>query len=518
MLLMLSCLVAQFVVSNQWARMISLETIIAANMWVASGRGSFKEAYMAVNNTDLCARSGQYDYSWDKTNEWSFRDHICIPTCDFAAPEQECVWQSETNYLENDHEVFFVTEYTEFANKRNGTGVLETRQSYFTPFEDAFSIGLAYRFHLREKDTRDLTLGWARQVAEGSSHGGVPVLVLDHQDAVMYRLIPDSDGIELTLRKLLKMANVENWLSSFQDPALFGQNQLEGYQLKGPLGRISGLPLELRLYCYNGVAVPNWLRVPSDLAGQVFCTLQADASHALWSRKEVNSIHQQLMPAQFHRHLYMHGVRVRLKVGGEVAFVSFNSILNTLVNIFVLLRIPKVAVLLLTTVFLGHLSTIYKKVIKERFNLGQQVGGMASRLLSNSVTFLELEKTSKGIPKSRMAEQFRDSLKNCQEMDENEIAALVDFCFNAVTQRGSASQREDFGHEARKVLEDLGSTGFIRNSLHGVDEDTDEDDEDDDELLREPENLLKLMTLCTLALPQTRLGFKMLCISLIGSA
>jgi len=112
----------------------------------------------------------------------------------------------------------------------------------------------------------------------------------------------------------------------------------------------------------------------------------------------------------------------------------------------VLMGLPKVLILFFTITFLGHFSKIYKGVIEEEFSIVEQVGGMATRLMSNSATFVDLEANGSdggsGISKVRMRERLRESLKHRGELlDHDEVESFVNFCFRAVSSSNEGKKR-----------------------------------------------------------------------------
>merc|ERR1740130_1577462 len=81
---------------------------------------------------------------------------------------------------------------------------------------------------------------------------------------------------------------------------------------------------------------------------------------------------------------------------------------------------------------LGRLSTVYSNCICENVNLGDACKGLATRLISHSAAYMDLQDSPEGISKKRLLERFRSILEHNENIDDREIKKYVDFVFEGM--------------------------------------------------------------------------------------
>jgi len=92
----------------------------------------------------------------------------------------------------------------------------------------------------------------------GSSGVDTLTVVLDVNGDPKKVVSPSSNGVSLTVKELLQFAGREHWLDEQQKE--LGRNYKEGAALPyGPVGRLTGIEVTLRITCYNSGNVPNSL-------------------------------------------------------------------------------------------------------------------------------------------------------------------------------------------------------------------------------------------------------------------
>jgi len=149
-----------------------------------------------------------------------------------------------------------------------------------------------------------------------------------------------------------------------------------------------------------------------------------------------------------------HGVRLRFRTAGSYEYVHWAKFVDGIIQLLVLCRLPMQLVRFIATNMLGRLSSIYSRVINEPFGIREQVGGLATRLMANSATYLDLtdEQDSVGcwgISMSRMQERLSALLSHQKDLDRNEITAMTTFCYKSVlewqlTRRSGAQEVANF--------------------------------------------------------------------------
>jgi len=110
-----------------------------------------------------------------------------------------------------------------------------------------------------------------------------------------------------------------------------------------------------------------------------------------------------------------------------------------MVDLVVLLALPETIVVFFATTCLGPLSTVYSHVVNEYFGVRQRVGGMATRLMAHSLSYLHLidskdDSGEWGISQRRMLERMKVCLKHDSQFNDCELEQLVQFCFESVHQ------------------------------------------------------------------------------------
>lgn len=159
------------------------------------------------------------------------------------------------------------------------------------------------------------------------------------------------------------------------------------------------------------------------------------------------------------------GLRIRSEKGfGTKRAVDLNAIVLALTSALVLLSIPKRILTVFIKLCLGHLSRIYRRMLVEDFDIKDQCGSVAVRLMTHSVPFVELADTADilgraGISKRRLKERFREMVKHRRAIDDSELEALVEFCYEqAITSAGPAQHalhwRSKLRFNAKEMKED----------------------------------------------------------------
>lgn len=253
--------------------------------------------------------------------------------------------------------------------------------------------------------------------------------VLVNAGGKVARVLPASPSIDISIWELLELTGNPDLLNGYRD--LAGDNMMPGGRPGGPSPRIAGMEIRIVIECFSPPSVYLSQFEIDDDVGDVACTMSPQLSSKAWTYWW----QQQFVGAGV-RYRYTHGVRIRIETRGKFDFVDFNSIYLNCVSIMVLMALPGKVIYYLTMYGLGHMSSIYRRVICTDFDIIEQVAGMTTRLMANSTSFVHLQDihgkdiNHSGVSKHRMAERIVRVMHKKHQLDEVEVSNFVQFCFD----------------------------------------------------------------------------------------
>lgn len=433
MLFMVALLSAVFFRFELYSKKVPMAGYIQTNMWVTGLSDLARQKHIAdkVLNSDLCTKPRDYDYQWDPLGVWTYTNHSCLPLCE--AGVAECMNPMDNYIPLSDSSGMFVTQIMETTLIAGvDPGSAAKFRNYFVPTVEALGVGFTYSYDVPEEvvSSNNLVNVGGSSTLAGSSTEDVLTVLLD-QEGSPWRTLRPSPSIDLTVPELLWLAGDEGLLDSFAHYA--GPNQLQGAEhSQGPLARIAGVSLSLEVSCHNS----HQIDVPDDWDGAVcYVAVSHDKRRGWTSTQRRDSFEGG------ERQWVYHGILIKSSTGGSLDFFDLNNIFLNIVSYLVLLSLPKKALRVLVVRLLGPFSRIYKGVLYEKFNIMEQVGGMATRLMGNSSTFVDLQDcgddasgTGGGISKRRMGERLKEAVRHRSSiLDDGEVEQLVNFCFNAIS-------------------------------------------------------------------------------------
>jgi len=446
-----SCMLVTFVVLasaffgfEQYSKKVPLAGHVKVNLWPTGIVGSDSlQRLQSVTQENLqkpfCQKAHEFDFWWDSSRKYS--NHTCATFC-MSPSQTNCLSSLDAFVDEGPDQILLTTQVQKTFVPRLMDGKDLQTQNFFVPSTEALGIGFAYSFDLPSEKIHaknaDWILGKPKNLA-GSSRKNVLTVMVDHEGKPIKVKKPDNANIELTVPELLKMAGKPDWLDSLGEH----ENTMPGARLKtGPLMRISGATLALEVTCHDSHRGDVEHLLGGSWVGPACYVSAHDGNRWYpWSSASRREPTEDAGGAKGD-HLYVyHGLRVVAKGDGEFTVIDINNTYHHLVSFMVLMGLPKVLVLFFAVTFLGHFSKIYKGVIMEEFSIFEQVAGMATRLMSTSATFVDLEQGAAGengehcgIPKGRMRERLREALKHRGgKLDKKEVESFVNFCFRAVS-------------------------------------------------------------------------------------
>lgn len=406
------CLGCRFFINKMWAREVI--PLGYAGAW-PDGLGD-TALLTAASEQEFCKKASSFEYWWDESSQFRYGPHSCVQPCGSPALAKPCIFAQEAFIQETPDQIFFATEFTEEV-----FGVNASRKSYLVPFEDAMQVGISYFFEMDQPNAFSSSSNDAEEKTSYSSNLDILTVLVDSNHEQL-RVFRPPQPITLNISDVLRLAGRS--LDDIQEQS--GPNRrpdaVPPYS-KGPLTRISGVELKVVLSCYRDVHnMPQTMDL--EWQGPV-CQMSVESTSAWWVfAKKTENIDGTVRTRSFH------GIRLRFVVTGSYIFLDINSILQSIVSVLVFVTIPQKVILFIMVWLLGHLSNIYRSMIYEEVDLLQQCTGMATRLLSMSAAFNELEDVDSGdrsgISRERLHSQLVEIMRHRSDvLDEAEIEGFV---------------------------------------------------------------------------------------------
>lgn len=468
--------VAKFVITEQWASERLVGPHVSAELWLnPTNLTRFADAWGEKSELWFCTDPARTDYQWDPSGRWMFTNHTCMPPCDLGgASASPCIHPLDSHRRESQSQLFLVTHIEE-----RGVGAGQDSM-FFVPLEGAHTLAMAYRFAVPEPTIWGGTADRSRRLSASTGSAGNfasdVLTVIQGADRLVSRVVePGSPEIEFELRDLLALGGLSDFLD-MPNPSV-GANFLPGHQRPedGAIGRLTGLNVDLNLQCLQrpDPTVSLEGHAGQDWTGKV-CYLRVERSPMKnWASVEEAETHG----AGGVKRTY-HGIRVAVVPGGVFKFLDLEVLILQITSSIVFLMMPKSLMFFFIVNMLGHLSVIYRNAIIERFNVGKEVACITARILSTSVTFLELEEDSttptqsprppdrdpgeepgNGIPtkegfisRQTMGTQMKEVLRSRKSMLQgNEMKALIDFCFQSVQDIAKLSHKQSIRDDMQEI-------------------------------------------------------------------
>lgn len=431
---------ANLIMERGWVDKVQIGQYIQVTLWVESPETLQSQYDELITNTHTCRHPESFDYWWDSAGNERYEGYQCVQLCPPNVTSLTCLTRNELfDVQSNPASAFLPTEYQDrYWAEPGRTRPPPSNSIVMAP--ELLSLGLMYNFEVPAPSW----MSFVRRVTsyKGASGGlasgdfsKITSVFLDSKDEVFKILAPEA-SLKLTLSEILTLAGEPDLLD--QQQPLAGRNMKPGGFGVGPYFRISGLELELKVECYW--PWETYIGISEEIDPDSYlCAIRVALKPVGW----VLSTHLQHLDGGVLRYRRFHGIRIVASTGGIFEFGDYNKLYQNLVSIVVVLSLPKQVLLFITAYLLGHMSVLYKRVIIERFNLLEQVAGMTTRLMSSSVTFVQLEDVERitdkledegGISKKRMSERLHRVLQRQKaKLDQDEVDTFVSFCFKQVS-------------------------------------------------------------------------------------
>jgi len=427
--------------------------------------------YMEAHSTGVCHNTSRFDYwlsphdKFQPTGKLNNQEYGCRRPCavqsaaNATRPVDGCVLPKDVVKVQS--ELIFVPTYTKeitytpkvnsrcpnsYSQKSNITADVCTRETQlFMPAAEKVKVKFSHEFMARP-ELGAFVFGFQDKKASSLTsesqgyYGGVATVFYDHSGKVVRRWKP-GQMIDPTVEELLGAAHYDDVGAS---GSLTLDQRYERLQFGVPsnlkVGDDSSKGVSLRM---TGVGVTVDLAITdtgtcrhvkleedfdvSDEDGPVACMF-AHAERTWIGQGDTKAIGL----GGGYKTTWESGVRIRFRTKGFVNLFDISVVSRNTTIAIVWIQMPLWIVYLFTTLFLGHLSSIYGRVIHENVNLGEECKGLATRLIEHSASYMDLQDRPDGITKGRLLERFRDLLKLNTDIDDAEITRYVDFVFQGM--------------------------------------------------------------------------------------
>lgn len=432
-----------------------------------------KEQWERVRKSAIC--NGNFTRVVFETaqEKYDYGVATCRPPCETLAQLQryECISILDLMRVESATSLFWPTLLTEVGYERRNFS------THLIPYEPVLGVEFSYNYLVETNPLWDV-FDVAKQREAANSKTDILTVVM--KEDKVFRVIEPQNTIVLSLPEVMEIAGV---------PGIIHQdNELAKTKTDpdGPPTRATGVEFEIQIKCYNHGHMKNIVAKQgvnsSHKKVKHICMLLIVRSRRSWvyqdekiSLENPNQTQTSLAAASLELKRY-HGIRVTFRTEGSWEFIHWMNFFDALIQLLVMVKLPMVAVRFVATSCLGSLSRIYSRVIDEPFGIREQVGGLATRLMANSVTYLDLTDQQDGagtwgISIGRMRERLGALLSHQKELDTAEIGAMTEFCYRSVM-----SWQKSKKSEAQALAAFIAKVG--RNSSIPAEVDADEDEDE----------------------------------------
>jgi hypothetical protein len=436
-----------------------------------------KKEWDAATASDLCNNFDQYTY---KTPEGeTMHPRGCHKMCGSQTRENgyESCFLPADRYSLSPNMIFIPTYTTETTYIKDssaacpagwtsgGKGWCNKTEGKFVPAAEDLKISFFHEF-ISSPEEANMLIG--QKEKKGSSLSGVSngfgaglrTVWYDQNNGTNLREYAQS-FISPTVKELLHSADYEdrgrlgvlhldqNYFTGTSGEDVVRPNLMTGGGYKsGASLRMTGVTLTVNLQIVDGgecaAAFPNDVEIAKDQKyskykvghnGAVACmTVHAER---MWTHE--GSHYQPGMEGDGYREVKTAGIRIKFRTSGEVRMLEMTAVSQALTVAIVWIQVPLLVVYYFTVLCLGHLSSVYARVCSEILNLSDATKGLATRLISHSAAYLDLQDQPDGITKGRLKGQFENILQSKLDsgvISSDELSKYVDYVFEGMQSMG----------------------------------------------------------------------------------
>lgn len=433
-----SWIIGEFIIGKRWLKKVDVSKDIKVSMfaWKHPDFDQLREVSTNTSLSRVCKSDGYYDFAWGHHASERYVNHTCRDAC---APGD---WRSAgcVYWMEACHQmhqgVFFVTHYAE-AWLGSNTRKREPHSFIYT-FVEALRFEMSYGYSVSEGiqfgpwvDRLGLPFLKKKGELKASVHRALSTVVRNHRGEFVKRFGP-KERLTFSVAQVLEYAGMAGSLDEVNADG--GENEhTSGNSSFLPLRRLTGVELILKVSCFNNVTNPS----------ECYLTFQHSKLQTWITRTSLDVVWHS--GEQHLRQRVYHGISLRCETEGGFDFLDPSAIYLQVAAAATLLKLPTQITFFFVIYCLGHLSIIYRRILSERFNIREQVGGTVARTLATTVAFAELEDTvganDEGlISKKLLLKRFREAFKkeDLDYLDTQELEHIVNWCFREQSQKPSS--------------------------------------------------------------------------------
>lgn len=431
-------LVSYFLLAEQYAMPLSLKEHIFMSQAIRGWANPHMLQQVANEKASetWCTSPSDYNYVGDflghqdflSDYDFRFESPRCASVCSPSDTRRGCLHPPEVFKTEGQNQVLLLTSLRDTIYQPNGSS---TSEAYLLPFVDYLSV--AFKLSYEELDKTLLRVGHtARSPTQKiftSDQFKMPTKFVsscgEAINTINKEIAPGQDLI-LSVPELFALVCKEGYLDEIQISA--GENLLSGAKYKnGALGRIVGAEITIGVFIN---ADKNEATVRATLSPLSFV---GGSTHEYVTHDGTSNF----------RYRQYNGLRVRFHVDGVQTVFDVNNVILNISALVVYISLPIIFIKFFAVYCLGHLSTIYYRVVYSKFNIPQECGATATRLMGSTATFHQLEDITDadgdgvhgdtGISRKVMKAYIRDVMQyRGKVLDESEMQQFVELAFNEV--------------------------------------------------------------------------------------
>lgn len=381
-----------------------------------------------------CSNPTDFDYVGDFLGEYDFLSDYdfrfvggkCAKVCSEATVTsgQPCFHPPETWMREGIDNLLLVTSVRDTLYEANGTSISE---AYLLPFADYLSV--AFKLSYEELDRTIFKLGHDARKPTGvvfTSDGFLQPTKFMSSCGTLIKEVPAGEDLTLSVAELFALVCNEGYLDEIQARA--GKNLQNGAKHPlGALGRITGADITIGITVdafTNSATVTGRLTTNAFVGGSRNEYVVRDGRRVFRDRQ-------------------YNGVRIQFLGDGVQRVFDVNNVILNVSALVVYLSLPIIFIKFFAVYCLGHLSTIYYRVVYAKFNIAKECGATATRLMGSAQQFHQLEDVTDadgdgvhgdtGISRKVMKAYMRDVMQyRGNVLDDAEMQQFVELAFNEV--------------------------------------------------------------------------------------
>jgi len=367
-------------------------------MWPENDPADVAKITTAAQTEVFCKSARLYGYSSNKIKSHSFSNLTCLPICAPQRASFDCITLEDVMFQEDLHRLFI---YTHAQETVLGAAYSFNRSLWHVGVEE-FHIGMEYAFATQVSAVVNIKELWKPHKLSGSSTTNILTIIMANEgnNEKYTKTYRPGDRIRFSVQELLDLAGVSQFLDERNVEATDDPSSSVA-----PIGRISGIRLEVRLECISNpfINVLDW-------NGPV-CYLHVHKTPEHWVYRLLQDVTSESGALRMRK---VHGIEIVARGLFHHVTVDIEAISQCLVSLIVLSSIPKFILMLFMSTCLGQLSVVYRKVLLEPFKLHEACGTSILAMIKDMTTFHSMagDPHSSCISKNQLSNQLAKLFAN----------------------------------------------------------------------------------------------------------